>query len=159
MSDPVSLAASITGLVTISCKIAQVAKKVYDSGKDARTSILRIKEEMDTLHLIFCQVQVLVQKRPRKSRLTLISVHHLLTILTGCMLYFSSLDEKLSAVAALAPGANAFNSSPARKIVARAEWSVWTEAEIAVIIENLERQKSSLVLMLTIINWCVHIFT
>lgn len=170
MAEAVGLAASITGLIAISTKIAQLAKSVYDSGKDAPKSILRIEEEMDNLHLIFCQVQVLVQtrNRPSKSRLAMIPVHHLVTILTGCMLYYSSLDEKLSGFnAGLAPPAGASNAQPtlrptassARIVMARVKWAVWTEAEVAVVIDNLERQKSSLHLMLTILHWYVNIFS
>lgn len=154
MAEAVGLAASIIGLIEISTKLARLAKELYDSGKDARTSILRIKAEMENLHLIFCRVQVLVesrtQKKPRRIRLKMIPVHHLLTILTGCMLYYSDLDEKLSGLAQPTSVAG-----PARNIIARVKWSIWTEAEVAVILDNLERQKSSLLLMLTIINWYV----
>lgn len=158
MADPVSLAASITGLVAVSCKVARTAKQIYDSGKDASSGIMRIKEEMDNLHLIFCQVQELVGGRkwnwnkPKKSRLKMVPVNHLVTILTGCMVYFSSLDEKLSEVAGTQ---STSNSSSTRTIMARVKWMIYTQAEVAVIIENLERQKSSLHLMLTILNWYV----
>ena len=50
MSDPLSIIASVVGLITTS---ASIAKKLYGSGEDAPTSIGRISEEMDHLHLIF----------------------------------------------------------------------------------------------------------
>lgn len=113
------------------------------------------------MNLIFCQVQGLIvgsrsRNRPKKSRLAMVLLHHLATILTGCMLYHSDLNKKLSEVAGLAPpttGPNATGSNvqlssqrprSARGILGRIKWSLCTEAEVTVIIENLERQKSSL---------------
>lgn len=169
MSDPLSIAASVAGLVGITIQIAQLAKQLYDSGKDAPKSILRIKEEMDNLNIIFCQVEALIgsrsRNRPSKSRLTMVPLHHLATILTGCVLYYSELDKKLSEVAGLKPPATGPNtqanpqrSRSATGLLVRIKWSIWTEAEVAVIIENIERQKSSLHLMLTIFNWYVNRF-
>lgn len=174
MSDPLSVVTSITGLICISTKIAQVAKQLYDSGKDAQKSMLRIKREMVNLHLILCHVQALVQpkarNRPSKSRLTMIPIHNLITILTGCVLEFHSLDEKLSKVAGLANPrpATGSNAQPmpastsklsfAGKIVAQVDWSVWTEGEIALMIENLELHKSSLSLILIVLTWYVDRF-
>lgn len=163
MSDPLSVAASITGLIGITVKIAQVAKQLYDSAKDAPNSVLRLKDEMDNLNMIFCEVQALTESvsrrrhRAKKSRLSMVPLHHLLTILTGCMLYYSSLDERLRKVAGIAAGNTQPTSSlsSASRVVAQIKWSVWTEAEVAVIFENLERHKTSLIMMLTILNWYV----
>ena len=107
MSDPLSIIASVVGLATISAKIATTAKQLYDSGKDAPTSIRRISEEMEQLHLIFGQVQMLLegQKIPNRSRLNMLPLHHLMIILSGCVLAHSSLDQKLSEVAGAGLGA------------------------------------------------------
>jgi len=89
MPDPLSIIASVVGLVTTSAKIASIAKQLYDSEKDAPASIRRIGEEMDQLHLIFGQVQMLLeghaQKKPSRSGLTMLPLHHLMTILSGCV--------------------------------------------------------------------------
>ena len=144
MSDPVSIIASVVGLATTSAKIASIAKQLYDSGKDAPASIRRIMEEMSQQHLIFGQVQMLLeghtQKIPSRSRLTMLPLHHLMTILSGCVLAYSSLDEKLSKVAGAGFGA-------------RVQWALWREAEAGVILVDLERHKSSLHMMLSIIQW------
>ena len=141
MADPLSIIASVVGLVTTSAKIASIAKQLYDSGRDAPASIRRIGEEMDQLHLIFGQVRMLLegheQKIPNRSRLTMLPLHHLMTILSGCVLAYSSLDEKLSKLA----GAG---------LRARLQWALWTEAEAGGILVDLERHKSSLIL---IIQW------
>jgi len=151
MSDPLSIIASVVGLVTTSAKIASIAKQLYDSAKDAPASIRRISEEMDQLHLIFGQVQMLLEghakKRPSRSRLTMLPLHHLMTILSGCVLAHSSLEEKLSKVAGLARGGSIVG------LGARVQWALWKEAEAGVILVELERHKSSLNTMLLIIQW------
>jgi len=114
-------------------------------------SIRRISEEMDQLHLIFGQVHMLLEghakKRPSRSRLTMLPLHHLMTILSGCVLAYSDLDEKLSSVAGLARGGSITS------LGARVQWALWKEAEAGVILVDLERYKSSLHIMLTIIQW------
>jgi len=144
MSDLLSIIASVVGLVATSAKIASIAKQLYGSGKDAPTSIRRIGEEMDQLHLIFGRVQMLLkghaQKIPNRSRLTMLPLHHLMTILTGCVLAYSSLDKKLGEVASAGLGA-------------RVRWALWKEAEAGEILVELERYKSSLHMMLTMIQW------
>ena len=151
MSDPLSIIVSVVGLVATSAKIASIAKQLYGSGKDAPASIRRISEEMDQLHLIFSQVQMLLeghsQKKTSRSRLTMLPLHHLMTILSGCVLAYSSLDEKLSKVAGLARGGSIAG------LGARVQWALWKEAEAGIILVELERHKSSLNTMLMIIQW------
>jgi len=80
------------------------------------------------------------RKRPSRSRLTMLPLHHLMTILSGSVLAHSSLDKKLSELARAGLGA-------------RVQWALWKEAEAGVILVELERHKSSLHMMLTIIQW------
>ena len=86
-------------------------------------------------------------KSPSRSRLTMFPLHHLMSILSGCVLTYSSLDEKLSKVAGLVRGGSIAN------LGARVQWALWKEAEAGVILVDLERHKSSLHIMLTIIQW------
>ena len=150
MSDPLSIIASVVGLVTISAKVARIAKELYDPGKDAPDSIRRISEEMDQLHLIFGQVQMLLEgntkKKPSKIQLAMLPLYDLMTILSGCVLAHSSVEEKLSKVAGIARGGST-------GLGARVQWALWKEAEAGAILVDLERHKSSLHIMLTIIQW------
>ena len=65
MPDPLSIIDLVAGLVETSAKIASIPRK------DMRTSISGFSEEMDELHYIFGQVQMLpedhAQKRPNRS--------------------------------------------------------------------------------------------
>ena len=151
MCDPLSIIASVVGLAATSAKIAGIAKQLYNSGKGAPTTIDRISQEMDQLHLIFGQVQMLLEgharKRISRSRLSMLPLHHLMTILSGCVLAYSSLDKKLSEVA------SAVTDTRSAGLGARAQWALWKEAEAGVILVELERHKSSLHMMLTVIQW------
>lgn len=173
MGDPLSVVASIAGLVQISAKIISIATQLYSSAKDAPTSINQIKVEMQQMHLIFLQVQKLMlgyEKKMKRHKLSLLPLHHLLTILTGCVLAYSSLDKKLSEVAGLADGCtsdpevnptinqHAGSTTVAGSLVMRIKWALWKESEAAEVIANMQNHKSSLNIMLTIIQGYVHIF-
>jgi len=164
MSDPLSISSSVVGLAAITAKIASIAKQLYNSGKDAPTSIRRVGEEMDQLHLIFGQVQMLLEghaeKIPSRSRLTMLPLHHLMTILSGCVLAYSSLDKTLSEVAGLVregplenTGEQNIATTMSAGFGARVRWAVWKEAEAGAILMELDRHKSSLHMVLTIIKW------
>ena len=156
MIDPLSIIVAVIGLAATSAKIAGTAKQLYDSGRDAPASIRRIGEEMDQLHLIFGQVQMLLeghaQKRPNRSRLAMLPLHHLMTVLSGCVLAYSSLDKKLSEVAGLAQ-TRTTTGTRSTGLGIRVRWVLWKEVEAAAILVELERHKSSLHMMLTIIQW------
>ncbi|KAF8423632.1 hypothetical protein EV426DRAFT_602464 [Tirmania nivea] len=109
---------------------------------------------MDQLHLIFGQVQMLLEGHAQKTLsrrgLMLLPLHHLMTILSGCVLVHSSLDKKLSKVAGLVQKGGATTRSAG--LGARVQWALWGEAEAGEILVELERHKSSLHMMLTIIQ-------
>jgi len=70
-----------------------------------------------------------------RSRLTMIPLHYLMTILSGCVLVYSRLDKRLMEAASVTTGPAGLG------------------AEAGIILTELERHKSSLHTMLTIIQW------
>ena len=115
---------------------------------------------MSDLNLVFCQVQLFIggsTKVPKKSRLTLISLHHLMATLSGCVLVCSALDKKLNNVAGLREaGVHTGTSGSGNKaglLVEKIKWALWKEYEVNELIEDLQRHKLSLNLMLNIIQW------
>ena len=158
MLDPLSIIAVVVGLVVTSAKIASTAKQLSNSRRDAPTSLRRISEEMDQLHLIFGQVQMLLeghaQKKPSRDRLAMLPLHHLMTVLSGCVLAYSSLDKKLSEVAGIVhSGGQDSTITRSARLGARVRWALWKEAEAGEILVELERHKLSLHMMLAIIQW------
>ena len=154
MGDPLSIAASIAGLITISTQILGMAKGLFGEVKDAPETMIRVREEVESMQPIFCQVQLLLTgaggSRPNHGNLTMISIHNLMITLTGCVIVYSRLEKKVSEVCG-------FSNPTARQTVGnianRVKWGLWRHEEALVIIEDLQRQKLSLNLILTILNW------
>ena len=160
MSDPLSIASAISGLITLTAQITNTAYTLYSSVKHAPASIPRIEQEISDLHLVFCQVQLFIggaTKGPKKNRLTHISPHHLMTTLSGCILICSTLDKKLSDVAGLREVASVHTGTASGNktvlLVEKIKWALWKEAEVKELIEGLQWHKLSLNLMLNIIQW------
>ena len=80
----------------------------------------------------------------------MISIYHLAT-LSGCVLVCSGLDKYVSRVAGIVD--LSVPASKAGLVLESVKWAVWKEAEVADIIEDLQRHKLSLNLMLSIIQW------
>ena len=157
MSDPLSIAVSVAGLLASTSQIAEKARALWNFGKDIKDapksniSVLHIQEEMDEMNMIFCQVRLLLggTARPHIARLNMISIHHLSMTLSGCVLLCSKLDARLEEVS----GHRGTGKKKIELIKERIKWALWTEAMAAEIIEDLQRHKLSLSLMLNIIQW------
>jgi len=68
-------------------KLAQRPLRLRSKSKGAPDSINRVMAEMQDMNVIFCEVQLFIvgqSKRPQNSRLTMISIHHLVATLSGC---------------------------------------------------------------------------
>jgi len=156
MTDPLSIASSLVGLVTISALIASTARDLYaGGGKGAPASMCQIQEEMEQLNTIFCQMQrfILGAEKPRHAAQSLVSVHHLMTILSGSVLICSRLEGKLNKVAGLD---HYGTQGPAKRTgiaVDRINWNFWQADEADEIIMELQRTKMNWNLMLTIFQW------
>ena len=162
--DPVSIAASLStaasvvGLLPITVKIAGKARELYKSAKDAPKSLRHIQEEMDHLGGIFRQARLLLggKSQPNISSLNMIYLHQLLTTLSGCVVLCTKLNAKLDEV-----------SGPRKKTVSKCgqeksevikehvNWILWGDAAPEEIIEDLQRHRGGLRLMLDIIYWYV----
>ena len=162
MSDPLSVLSAVVGLVATSAHLVRRSKELYDSTKDAPTSMLQLQTEMQSVHTIFVQVEMFVRgttkKRPTKKGMSMISLHHLMTILTGCVLSCSNIDKKLSEVAGLMDPTTQKPIRNLQSTMGRIKWALWKEAEISAMLQELDRQKLSLNIMLSLIQWYVSAF-
>ena len=156
MNDPLSISASVAGLITISAQIVGLARELFDRVKDAPETMVRVREEIESMQPMFCQVQLLLNcaTRPNYGNLTMIPVHNLMTTLTGCVIVYSKLEKKVNEVCGFNDPTTA--SAVWRKagvIADRVKWGLWGHEEVLYIIEDLQRQKLSLNLILNIITW------
>jgi len=154
MADPLSIAASIVGLITISAQIVGVAKEVFEKVKDAPETMMRVREEVESMQPIFCQVHLLLNGSGsglNRGNLTMISIHNLMATLTGCVIVYTRLEKKVNEVCGFNDPTMSRRS--AGVIADRVKWGLWRHEEVLVIIDDLQRQKLSLNLMLTILSW------
>ncbi|KAF8532640.1 hypothetical protein BDD12DRAFT_674917, partial [Trichophaea hybrida] len=133
--DPLSIAASVAGLLTVAGKLSSVLYGLIMAGHDASQAISRVSAEIRAMSPIFLQVQDFVLNGEDEARRSMISLRDLVTTLTGCVLVFSELEKHISEV----------EKSPG---------IMWAkkEPEIKVLMEDLQRHKLSLNLMLSIIH-------
>jgi hypothetical protein len=108
MSDLLSIAASVTGLLGTSAKVLKMLYDLRRNAKDAPESIRRVIDEVQEMNLVFGQVQVFVSGAVTadSGRLTMIFVHHLVATLTGFVMVYSNLNRKIEEVAGLAADYN-----------------------------------------------------
>lgn len=155
MADPLSLAASVTGLISLSAQITSVLYSFATSALEARKSVDRVLSEMQTMNSIFSQVQGFIYSASEESsdteRLLMISLDHLVTTLTGCVLIFSQLEKHINELVGLTGLANVAGMAI---VWEKVKWAT-KEPEIGILVEDLQRHKSSLNLMLGIIQWWV----
>jgi len=157
MGDPLSIVASAAGLITISAHIVGMAKDLFGKAKDAPETMMRVKEEVESMQPIFGQVHLLLNgagSRPNHGNLTMISIHNLMATLTGCVIVYSKLEKMVNEVCGFNDPATASTAWKRAGVSAdRVKWGLWRQEEVLAIIEDLQRQKLSLNLMLTIITW------
>ncbi|KAF8423333.1 hypothetical protein EV426DRAFT_717588 [Tirmania nivea] len=156
MGDPLSIAASVAGLITISAQIVGIAKDLFDKVKDTPESMLWVKEEVESMQPIFCQVHLLLHgsgSRLNHSNLTMISIDNLMATLTGCVIVYSRLEKKVNEVCGFDDPTTASAAWKRAAVIAdRVKWGLWRHEEVSCFIEDLQRQKLSLNLMITIIS-------
>ncbi|KAF8455167.1 ankyrin repeat-containing domain protein [Terfezia claveryi] len=156
MGDPLSIAASVAGLITISAQIVGMANELFDKVKDAPETMMRVREEVESMQPIFCQVQLLLNGSGsglNRGNLTMISVHNLMTALTGCVIVYTRLEKKVNEVCGFSDPTTASTAWKRAGVIAdRVKWGLWRQEEVLVIMEDLQRQKRTLNLMLTIIT-------
>ena len=155
--EGLSIAASVAGLITISAQILLMVKDLFAKVKNAPETILRVRAEIESMQPNFHQVQLLLNgsgSQPDHCNLTMVSVHNLMATLTGCVIVYTKLEKKVNEVCGFTDPATASAAWKKVGVIAdRVKWGLWRHEEVMDIIEDLQRQKLSLNLMLTIVTW------
>lgn len=139
MADPLSITASIAGIITAAVKITVVLSDL----SDAPNHITDLSAEINNIRLVFRALQRLLD-RPRSlssQRATLIQLEDILVILTQTVLVFSELETIVTPLTAR-------RRLPWRKL----SWS-WQKSPTMRLVNQLQRHKASLTLVLQIIAW------
>lgn len=144
--DPISVTASILGLLGAAAKISQVLTSFITGVKDAPRLAQRTLTEVEDLRVCFGQLQDFIASEGVKdrSRTAMIMVDQLVIILTHSVMTFSELE---TAVEGLKPRSSFIINS-------RFKWFA-KEHTITLLLQRLQASKTSLNLLLTTLTWSV----
>jgi hypothetical protein len=142
--DPLSVMASVVGLLAAAGQVTSVLSTVKSSIKDAPRSMDHAISEVKAVEISLSAIQkfLLGLSSAPRQRITMIQVDQLLATLTEAVLTFSDLE------ALVKPLATDSESS----MIERIRWC-WKEDDVSRIMIRLERHQSSLSLMLNIVQW------
>jgi hypothetical protein len=141
-----SVSASVAGLLGAGAKITSILSTVVSNARDAPKLAQNLLLEMAGITAALGSLQSYVCGRSQASaeRGALILLEHVLTTLTGCVTTYSDLQ----------PIIDDLNTSPDMGTFDKLKWAR-QESSIAVIVQRLQNHKSSLTLMLTVLQWSV----
>ncbi len=157
--DPLSVMASVAGLLAAAAKVTKSLTWLTSSMKDAPALAHSALSEVEAIRAALFSMQrflVGVAEGPiQLRRAAFIQLDQLIAVLTDAVLTFSDL-EALVCSSSDVPAAENQNDRLARfsGLGARAKL-VWKQDEIAHAVGRLQQHKASLSLMLNIVQWLV----
>lgn len=136
--DPLSVAASVTGLLLAGAKIAVLIRTLVD----APSVVQAVGLEIHHFVVVLAQLQpfVMGSSSADHTRTSMIEVQQIQIILTGCVLTFSDLQTAIDSL------------GQRSTLRARVRWAL-AESSIKELVQRLRDHKSSLTLILTILTW------
>lgn len=144
--DPLSVAASITGLLAAAAKITSVVTSFIEKERDAPASAHSVLTEVSDLSLCLAQLAPFIRgtKSAERSRRDAISVEQVVIISTSLVMSVSELEKLL----------NSFKIDLPMSTMAKIHWARNSE-KVNKILTRIRASKSSLNLILTIFTWSV----
>ena len=142
MSDPLSIAAGVIGVVTAAAQITLLltnfTKSIIAAPQQARV----VLAEVSDISVILSQLQsyLLGLDSPNSSRTSLLKVEKVVTIVSGCVLTFSELERLLDEL-----------KTEDLDVLDSLKWTR-KESAIVCLIQRLQNHKASLSLILNILN-------
>lgn len=145
MSDPLSVAAGVIGIVTAAAQISSLLVKFTVKFKDAPRQASTVLTEVNDTSRILTQLEpfLLGLETPDQSRACHLHVESVIATLTGCVATFSELQQIVDSL-------ELEDMQPNDRL----KWSR-NERAIATLLAKLKTHKDSLSLMLNVLNWYV----
>ncbi len=147
MSDPLSIAAGVVGVLTAAAQISLILTKFTKSTIAAPQQAQVVLTEVSDIGGILSHLQshLLGQYPPNTSRTSLLKVEKVVTIVSGCVLTFSELEKLLDDL-----------KTENLDMLDCLKWAR-KESAIMSLIQRLQNHKASLSLVLNILNGFVPI--
>lgn len=145
--DPLSVSASIAGLLTAAGAVARLLNLYIATARDTPKIAAQVSAEMHEATIILSALRQLAQNMASVSaqRAVLISVDQIVAVLTDGVLVFSDLEASVGLLPLGAPSATRL------AIWSRLQWAR-KETELASLLSRLQGFKSSISLMLNILQ-------
>ena len=151
--DPLSVAASLAGLLSAANKITQALLSLHDMPRLARS----VSAETKALSAIFSQLNSFL--RHSSQRMSMTTVEQFVTVLTHCVLTFAELEEEIDGcMGGAAEDGTAGNSTASMALWDRVKWAA-REDTVKAILADLQMEKASLNLMIAIWSWYINSHT
>jgi hypothetical protein len=147
--DPLSVAASIVGILAAAGKISELLHCVVSSAKDAPHVVTALAFEVDDVRTAVSALQGLLMHHlisAPSRRTKLIQLDRLIVTLTEMVLTFSELETAVSPMVVPEGGKTPLKT--------RLRWPR-IESDCSKMVEKLQRHKASVSLMLNILQWYV----
>ena len=142
--DPLSITASVTGVMAVVAKITTVVTRFIQSVEDVPASTRSVLTEVSDLSLCLSQLTPFLRgtRIAERTRRDGISVEQVVAISTSLVLSISELEELL----------DSFKLDLPMSALARIQW-IRNEERIDRILNRIRASRSSLNLILTIFTW------
>lgn len=142
--EPLSVAASIIGILATSAKIVTVVTDLVRREKDTPQSLHRVLTEVSELNTCLAQLAPFIQgaKSTDRGRKDTISLEQVVVINTSLVLNMSELDKTL----------DSYNLGDKISKFNRMRW-IMDETKILEILNSVRASKASLNLILTLFTW------
>lgn len=144
--DPLSVTASIVGILAAAAKICESLYGTISTVKDAPLVLGVLYREVREFRAVLLILQTLLAdlSSAPPHRTALVHIDHLIATFTECTLTFSELEVAITPYAAL--------RAQKRPLQTRLKW---TRAENGCmkLVERLQRHKATISLMLNILQW------
>lgn len=142
--DPLSVSASIIGILGAAANVSSVLVTFVQRTRAAPRLAHSVLREVESLSAVLNALQdfLLGNAVATKSGASLILIEQVLVVLTECVTAFSELEEVLGTA----------KEDNDLGVLERIKWAM-KDSKIVDIQARLEKNKSSLTLMLTILQW------
>ncbi|KAG6999613.1 hypothetical protein G7Y79_00033g068010 [Physcia stellaris] len=142
MSDPLSIAAGVIGVLTAAAQISTLLIRFTNASRNVPAQARHVLTEVGDISGILSHLQSFLFgiQSVNRSRMSLLRVDHTVAILSGCVMTFSELEKILDGLETGDLG-----------VYDCIKWAQ-KESDIGAILQRLQSHKASLSLMLNILN-------
>ena len=141
--DPISLIASITGLLSVTAKVAALAREYIQKERNAPGSMSTVLQEMSDLRICLTHLQPFIQGTrtfPRPQRAAVFRDQ--LIVITSAFVFDLAKLEKIMDV---------FQTNQPLSVSSRVRWTQ-RESEVIKLLKRIRASRSSLNMIFSILN-------